>query len=164
MPLTVVLPDELVSRLGTLAKPFVELTPVDVIFRLAGNPESVAHHDSTTRSERVFVDRFPRQRGIRTRVGGELIVAHAVKDLYDQTLHALSRSGKLEELVEILPVRTSSRRYLAATEPIHPNGNPFFVPVRHASVFMETHKSYQTAVSHLAAMLTRIGVSFEVLD
>jgi hypothetical protein len=164
MPLTVSLPDELVSRLGALAIPFVELTPVDVITRLVNSPESTRGHDSTARTERVIVDRFPRQRGIRARVGDELIVAHAVKDLYDQTLKALGRSGKLEELLEILPVRTSSKRYLAAKEPIHPNGNSFFVPVRHASVFMETHKSYQTAVSHLAGMLTRIGVSFEVLD
>jgi hypothetical protein len=69
----------------------------------------------------------------------------------------------LDRVVELVPYKTSSRRFLIAKTPIHPNGNPFVVPVEHRGLYMESHKNYQAAISQLARFLSKCGSTLSYL-
>ncbi|WNS42374.1 PD-(D/E)XK nuclease family protein [Paenibacillus sp. MMS20-IR301] len=68
------------------------------------------------------------------------------------------------DLEKITPFETSSKRYLVNTEPKHPNGNPFTVPVSYNGYYIEAHKSREQAIKDLAKLLKALNmrVSLEV--
>jgi hypothetical protein len=178
MPTTISIPDDVYLRLEALARPFVDREPADVIRRLvegastgptpskstAGTASNngAAHREALPGPSLEF--RAPRERGARVEVNGEVILADSVRDLYEKVLHQIAKkSDDWSRLRTLVPFKTSSRRYLIAEKPAHPNGNAFFVPVQHRGLFMETHKSYRTAVDHLEALLARIGYKVRYL-
>ena len=61
--------------------------------------------------------------------------------------------------MELAPYKTSTKRYLIATSPKHPNGRDFVVPVEYRSLYMEAHKNYKTAIDQLTRFLRRCGVT-----
>ena len=67
------------------------------------------------------------------------------------------------DLDRLLPFATSRERYLAATKPIHPTGNPFVVPVKYHGYYMEAHKDYKNAISHLGSLVAKLGLELKYL-
>lgn len=63
--------------------------------------------------------------------------------------------GKLEMLA---PHKTSPKRFLISKTAKHPNGNEFFVPVKYRNLYMEAHKNYQTAITQLQRLLSRLDI------
>ena len=156
-------PDDLYARLAELAQPFVETKPADVIRRLVESHGVDDRGASTPHQpivpQRPLATRVPRERGAKVLIDETLITADSVRDLYEQVLRLLTKNGRLDRLKTLLPYKTSSRRYLIAERPVHPNGNPFVVPVEYRGLYMETHKSYQTALTQLGAFLSKCGLS-----
>lgn len=104
--------------------------------------------------------RSPRERGAVARIGTRQINAVSVRDLYAQVLQWLvdEKATKIEPL---LPHRTSRQRYLISKKPIHPNGNPFVVPVGYKGYFMEAHKNYENAMAGLQQLGKLAGFDAE---
>ena len=75
--------------------------------------------------------------------------AVSVRDLYNQVLGWLVDEKMIAKVESSLPHRTSKQRYLISKKPIHPNGNPFVVPVEYKGYFMEAHKNYENAMAGL---------------
>src|SRR5215208_2747690 len=131
MPRTIILPEELYARIAALAQPFVDREPADVIRRLiesydpAGEVPGDGMHRTvaTDVSEALLRARNPRERGTTVELDGQRIQADSVRDLYEQALTHLAKNGKLDRVREMLPYKTSSKRYLIAEQPVHPNGN-----------------------------------------
>ena len=105
------------------------------------------------------MERAPRERGITIEIGGHVIRAISVKELYQETLKFLVEKGHSKRLKDFVPFSTSSLRYLIADRPVHPNGNDFVVPIKSRGYFMEAHKSYKTAIEHLSRFLGKMGLS-----
>jgi hypothetical protein len=170
MPRTITVPDELYSRLEALARPFVDKEPADVIQRLIDVQGEEERSDRCTPLElsplmaSTLVDeRVPRERGAIVNIDGHVIHADSVRDLYEQILQYLARHKTWDRVVQLVPYKTSSRRFLIAQSPVHPNGNPFVVPVEHHGLYMESHKNYQTAITQLARFLSKCGSTLTYL-
>jgi hypothetical protein len=174
MTQTIRLPDDLYARLESVAKPFVDREPADVIRRLLESyqaDEGRAHvaESNNDRPPRLgagtsrIEGRAPRERGARVRVDDHTIVADSVPDLFDQALHYVAEVGKWDCLVSLAPYKTSAQRYLIASDPVHPSGKPFFVPIKHRGIHMETHKNYATALTQLERLLAKCGIDMTYL-
>ena len=170
MSKTITVPDELYARLETLARPFVDREPADVIQRLVdaqgkeefsdrGAPPKLFSQMTPT----LIDGRVPRERGAKVDIDGHVIHADSVRDLYEQILQYLSRNHAWDRVVELVPYKTSAQRFLIAKTPIHPKGNPFVVPVEHHGLYMESHKNYKTAFDHLARFLSKCGSTLTYL-
>jgi hypothetical protein len=165
MKIQIALSEETMSRLKECAEPFVDKEPEDVIRRLVDE-----HRNSKSKSP-VSSDRLrpaapppyrvPRERGVVVQIGDHRIQAASVRDLYDQVLRILVDKHK-SDLTRLLPFKTSSERYLVANKPVHPSGNPFFVPVEYHGHYMEAHKDYKNAVKHLESLAKklRLGLTY----
>jgi hypothetical protein len=110
------------------------------------------------------ITRLPRQKGIKVQIGKDNFDAESVTDLYTQVLEFLVESGFIEKLRPYLPYATSKKRFLISTEPRHPQGNSFVVPVEYEGYFMEAHKDYRNAVSSLQKLLPLCGLSVKVIS
>lgn len=162
------IPEDLYARLEALAQPFVDTEPADVIRRLLDacptTPKGGAQQLSgPIVRERHVSTRNPRERGAKVELDGQVIAVDSVRDLYEQVLRQITRNGGLERLKLLLPIKTSSKRYLIAEKPVHPNGNHFVVPVEHRGVYMEAHKGYQTALTQLSYFLSKCGHTLRYL-
>jgi hypothetical protein len=170
--------EETFRRLKSLAEPFIDREPEDVIRRLLdqlGNQFKPDPNDARTSTrakshpaqslntrERSPDSRAPRERGVRVQIGNHTIEAISVRDLYEQALRLFVERYK-PELQAVVPFRTSSERYLIAREPIHPSGNPFVVPVSIRDFHIEAHKDYKNAIQHLRLLSERLGVNLSYL-
>lgn len=159
--------DETLARLKSLAEPFVDREPEDVIRRLLdqlgehgsiNNAASNVGHNRGPSSD----SRAPRERGARVKIGEETIEAVSVRDLYEQALRFFVENYK-SKLQTILPLRTSRQRYLIARDPVHPGGNAFVVPVEVRGFHMEAHKDWKNGIEHLRALAGRLGVEIVYL-
>jgi predicted type IV restriction endonuclease len=103
--------------------------------------------------------RSSRKRGIIVTISGKDFKAKTVADLYSQVLEYLYKNGFLEKLKSYIPYATSRQRFLISTEPVHPKGNQFVIPVEYKGYYMETHKSYSNAIKSLSDFLGLIGMS-----
>ena len=159
------------ERLQKLAVP-LEDTPADVIERLldfydanqkqetstwekAGNqvePSSV-DYVKTRKAVKGPSDRAPRQRGVTIKINGQKFRADTLAELYYEVLRFVCDIGHIEKLKPHLPLPTSRKRYLIATEPVHPNGREFVAPVEYNGYYMESHKDYKNGINHLRKML-----------
>lgn len=175
---TLTLPEDLFARLQTHAVPLID-SPADVVRRLldhyektkpekgkiskdvvaaiAGTVRSAPLHDVSLRG------RVARERGATIEINGHEIRAVSVGDMYEQALKYLVDKGHTKRLKELIPFKTSARRYLIADRAVHPNGNEFFVRVQHNGFYMEAHKSYQTAIEHLSQLVEKIGLKMRYL-
>lgn len=166
MPQSILIPDDLYARIRALAIPFTDKEPADVIRRLVegASSSSAPSMDASPISRATLrATRHPRERGVHVRLDGQALTAVSVRELYEKVLEYLAKKGVLNKAKTLLPYRTSSKRYLAAQTPVHPNGNPFVVPVGARGFYFEAHKSYSTGLSQLARFLWKIGVKLEYL-
>ena len=171
------IPDTIFKRLQKFAVP-LEDTPADVIQKLLDFCESNPSFSKLPTAKNVQLNenvliggniRQPRQRGVVVRICWEddnlkEIRATSVSDLYLQVMKYLCDSQKkfMEELDSDIPYSTSSVRYLVAREPTHPTGKPFRQKVEYRGYFMEAHKDYKNALSHLRGFLMCCKLSLEV--
>jgi len=161
--------DEDYARLAALAQPFVDTKPGDVVHRVLvdreegfpGRPGLPVGGPSAP--PMPLEVRTPRERGVKVDIGGHVVTADSVRDLYYQALGVLLKNGWAKCIRDRVPHKTSSRRYLVSDRPVHPNGNAFVVPVERDGLFMEAHKSYRTAVSQLAHFLSKCHVTLRYL-
>lgn len=173
----VTLSDDLFARLEALTVPLVPTVP-DVIGRLLDHYERTASKSRTAvpaasapaRSqvtpvlhERSTTGRSPRERGATIEIEDHQIRAVSVRDMYEQAMRYIVDKGHSKRLKPLVPLRTSSQRYLIAERPTHPNGNDFVVPARYGGYFMESHKDYRNAVKHLAQLTDKLGLKLRYL-
>ena len=169
------------SRLQKLATPLVD-TPASVIDKLLdfyenhhheGKSPEVKTEPSCGRPKDKFYSfgatsglayREPRQKGVVIKIDGQRFNAYSLPELYSQVLKYLCDSGAIDKIKDHLPLATSGKRYLIATEPIHPNGREFFSPIEYAGFYMEVHKSYSCGISHLKKLLDLCNLSLTYID
>lgn len=87
--------------------------------------------------------------------------AKSMRDLYEQVLHYLDQHGLLAPLP--LPIASGSKRYLLATQPVHPAGNAFILPAQYGTYYMEANKSRDGGLNDLGKLLRLCELHFEVL-
>lgn len=104
------------------------------------------------------VIRVPRERGAVVTLDGETIVAETVPDLIGKVMSFVEKRGLWARVESLAPYKTSSKRYLFAKTPKHPNGNDFFVELEHRNLFFEGHKNYKTTITQLSRFLSKLGV------
>lgn len=164
MPQTITIPDDLYALLGSLARPFQDKEPADVIRWLveAKTGTTLPSAAPPTTAEFIgpgeVVGRAPRQRGATIDLDGVVIKALTVADLCSQVIESLFAGGHGSKMLELAPYSTSTKRYLFAKTPVHPNGNDFVVPVKCRNLYIETHKNYKTAIEQLALLSSKCGV------
>ncbi len=164
--------EQLFARLQAHGVPFVD-QPEDVIARLLAfyekaNPSGTASIPKAYERAPRRVDgqkvggRQPRERGVRAQIGSRVLNAASVADLYQQALTLLV-DDLPSRLTALVPFSTSKERYLVATKPVHPNGAAFVRPVQHRGLYMESHKDYKNAISHLGKLVDKCGLPFRHL-
>ncbi len=164
MTKTITLPDDLYAQLAALARPFQDKEAADVIRRLIAGSEKVQllaapNSDKLNALQQSIDGRAPRERGAVIDLDGTKIKAHTVPDLCGQVFDHLHSKGHAKALAELSPYSTSAKRYLYAKTPLHPNGNDFVAPIKNHSFYVETHKNYKTAITQLARLSTKLGVT-----
>lgn len=163
--------DETLDRLKSVAEPFVDKEPEDVIRRLLDDHAlTSADHGRRARRkatslvvERRLMRRTPRERGIIVELDGHRLQAVSVRDLYQQALAFLVEHHEAH-LKAAGPFKTSNRRYLLANEPIHPSGNRFVIPVEYRGYYLEAHKDYKNGISHLRSLLRRLNLTLKIFS
>ena len=166
--------NEVFNRLKNLAEPFVDREPEDVIRRLLDRNEPALRNGRAQGKldDQVAapvpphglspISRVPRERGATVQIGDRRINAVSVRALYEEALKLLV-DKHASQLKSILPVKTSSERFLIALKPVHPSGNPFVVPVEFRGFYMEAHKDYKNAIAHLKVLCSRVGLTLTYL-
>jgi len=142
---------------GQLQKPMHPPT----LSKRASLPESVRGKPQTTPGSTISTKRTPRGRGVAVTISGRRFDAASVSDLYSQVLRFLYDKKHIEKLKQHLPYATSNKRYLISTEPFHPNGNEFRVPVEYQGYYMEAHKDYKNALNALGSLLRLVGLDLQ---
>ncbi len=99
---------------------------------------------------------------IRLKIGKKNFEASSVSKLYAKVLKYLYENKYLDNLQ--LPLATGSRRYLLATEPVHPEGNPFRIPIEYKGFYLEAHKARDVALHDLEGLIEKCDLAFEVLQ
>lgn len=160
---TVTLPDDLYAQLGALARPFEDKEVADVIRRLIAGanvekPVAASVRSAPSAPQQSVEERAPRERGAVVELGGTKIKAHTVPDVCAQVFDYLHSKGHAKALAELAPYSTSSKRYLFAKTPFHPNGNDFVAPIKSHGFYVETHKSYKTSIAQLARLSAKFGI------
>lgn len=163
MTKTISITDDLYQQLASLARPFLDKEPADVIRRLA---QQATEEDEKNPREFVALDppsdlvrRAPRERGAVVDLDGATIRADTVPDLCAQVMEYMFQKGHWDKVMRLAPYKTSAQRYLFSKTPKHPNGNEFFVPIQCRGLYVETHKNYKTSVTQLARFTSKCGVS-----
>jgi hypothetical protein len=164
--------DDVFGRLSKLARPFVDRKPEDVIQWLMDHyersdrkvPPRPDRSAATPVSpgNRTTDSRVPRERGATVRIGDYKIEAVSVRSLYEEALKFFVANHS-SNLRSVVPLKTSSERFLIATKPIHPTGNPFVIPVEYRGLYMEAHKDYKNAIRHLGTLCNRLGLNLDYL-
>ena len=149
--------DQTFARLQALAQPLVD-EPEDVIRRLLDQGTPVQAKSEWTSMSASTLSRVPRERGVTVKIGNTTIQATSVSDLYANALRLFvgEHKSKLDTLV---PFKTSNRRYLIASKPVHPTGKHFVVPIEYRGLHMEAHKDYKNAIEHLRKLAARLGLT-----
>ena len=98
---------------------------------------------------------------IAVRIDSQLFEESTVAGLFGAVLKVLADGGRLGRLP--LPWGDTSTRYLLTNRspPEHPNGRPFFYPIRHGEYTIETHYSRERAMRALVALCEVLGIPCE---
>lgn len=158
---TITLDDDLYESIATLARPFRDKEPADVIRRLvdgALNDAGTSKTDSLRGMESAVLARAPRERGAIIELDGARVQADSVPDLCMKVMQFMYENGHWGEVVALAPYKTSAQRYLFSKTPKHPNGNDFFVELKYRGLYIEAHKNYQTAIRQLTKFAAKCGV------
>lgn len=161
MAKTIALPNELYDRLASLARPFVDKEPVDVIRWLVEKESGAVRRPTAAQSPSAVSveERAPRERGAVVDMDGDIIRADSVPDLCKKVMQVLSSKGHWDKVLELAPYKTSSQRYLFSKTPKHPNGKNFFVPIKCRDVYVEAHKNYKTSLDQLKKLVAKCGMT-----
>ncbi|HEY4146000.1 hypothetical protein [Pinirhizobacter sp.] len=163
MTKTVSLPDDVYAQLATLARPFVDREPSDVIRRLVVQEILALGNSSNGKANSAhsmkLVGRAPRERGVTIMLDGTAIDADTVPDLIEKVAAFLFDSGYWSKLLAIAPYKTSSRRYLFSKTPVHPSGKNFFSELKYRDLYFEVHKNYATSLEQLRRLLGKLGIN-----
>ena len=168
---SIVVSEGLYAQLETLARPFVDKEPADVIRWLVNEVASKGEHQMMAPlappphpfKPETAVVRVPRQRAVVVGMDGTAIHADTVPDLCAKVMDYLFAHGHGTKILGMSPYKTSTERYLFSKTPKHPNGNDFFSPISCHGLRVETHKSYQTAIKQLATFVAKCGVKLTYL-
>lgn len=174
----VTLPNDLFARLKALSSPLVPTLPgvITILLEHFERTASKLSSEVSAKSElgasrtgpplrdHSLSSRAPRERGTTIEIKGHEIHAVSVRDLCEQWLRFVVEAGLSKSLKELVPFRTSSQRYLIAERPIHPNENPFVIPVSHGRFFIEAHKSYATAIKDLSRVSEKLGLPLKYIN
>lgn len=144
----------------------------DYIQENFSKPNSAKPQPSPTAPSRKYITSKPspktpppqrevRQRGAVITIDSTTITASSVSDLYLQALKYLFDSNLINQINPHIPYATSSVRFLISADPHHQTGNEFRLPVEYKGYYMEAHKSYKSALSHLEAFLKNCGISMK---
>lgn len=160
---TITLSDDLYAQLGALARPFEDKEAADVIRRLIAGanverPIAASAPTAPSVPQQSVEERAPRERGAVVDLGGTKIRVHTVPDICAQVFDYLHSEGHAKALAELAPYSTSSKRYLFAKTPFHPNGNDFVSPIKSHGFYVETHKSYKMAITQLDRLSAKFGI------
>lgn len=88
---------------------------------------------------------------------GTKIEGNTVPEFFQKGLEFIVQNKK-NELEQLIPFATSSKRYLIAKEEKHPNGNSFVTPLNYGGYYIEASKSRENAIKALAKILKELGV------
>lgn len=163
---TIFVSDEVYSRLESLARPFEDREPEDVIRRLldGGSMGEMAKPGSGKSTFQSVVVRAPRERGAEVELDDDRISATTVPDLCTKVMEYIYTKGLWDKFEKLAPYKTSAKRYLFAMTPKHPQGNDFFVPLKYRNIYMEAHKNYETTIKQLGRLMTQLGVNFKYVQ
>ena len=156
---TIQVSDELYGKLQALGGSLFGVSEViEKLLEARGNGSTAAGHVDSA-GPRVR-GRVPRERGVTVDLDDLRIHADSVRDLYGQVLSILTDPdrGYAHKIEPLIPYGTRAQRYLIAKEPVHPTGRDFSVPVDRNGLYMETHKSYKTAIKQLGQFLAKAGI------
>lgn len=160
---TITLSNEIYARLETLAKPFEDREPEDVIRRLldGGLMKEMPEPRGVSTTTGAPIVRAPRERGVVVELNGQEISATTVPDLCTKVMEFIYSKGLWDEFENLAPYKTSNKRYLFAKSTKHPQGNDFFVPLQYRNIYMEAHKNYETTIKQLGRLLSQLGITFK---
>ncbi len=127
------------------------------------NLESIRNANESGRTDKPARSNG-RRRNATIRIDGNTFKVQSVRELCKLILKYLCDHNHIEILGKRLPYAISSRRYLLATEPIHPRGNRFIKPVEHNGYYIEGHSSYGNAIKNIRKFLKTINLSLDDLD
>jgi predicted CopG family antitoxin len=166
MEKTISISDDLYRRLESLAIPFEDKEPGDVIKRLVDS--QIQSNDvllkGKEKMESEIITRAPRERGVVVELDGERITASTIPDLSKKIMIFIDDKGKWKEFEKLAPYATSSKRFLISDTPIHPNGNNFVVPIKYKDIYMEAHKNYDTAIKQLKRILDHLDIVLRYIN
>ncbi|MCC7130161.1 MAG: hypothetical protein IT297_07150, partial [Anaerolineae bacterium] len=63
-----------------------------------------------------------------------------------------------------LPFATSAKRYLLASQPIHPTGEKFTLEVEYKGYYLEAHKERDIGLKHLQKLLAKADLEIQILS
>ena len=164
MSRTIVVSDDLYALIESIAKPFVDKEPADVINRLVakeakGSIKTPPSRSGGTMDASAINARNPRERGATIDLDGTVIRADSVADILKQVMEYLYAKGYWDKVLELAPYKTSSKRYLFSKSPVHPNSKDFFVPIKYRGLYIEAHKNYKTTLDQLSRFLSKYGIT-----
>lgn len=92
-------------------------------------------------------------------IDGHKIEGESVPKFYENVLEYIETKNIITQMT--IPFSTGNRRYLIAEKAIHPNGNPFRVPVwsKDESLVMEAHKSRAQALKDVTKLFVEANIS-----
>lgn len=100
---------------------------------------------------------------LAVRVEDALIHGDNVRSIFAEVLRYLVDHDYVLRLP--MPWGSSNQRYIITNEepPVHPNGRPFFYPVKHQGYTLESHYARDRAMRVLSDLCTKLDLHFEVV-
>jgi hypothetical protein len=101
---------------------------------------------------------------ISVKIENKIFEGSSVKELFGAVLKDIVESGKVEKLV--LPWGTGRSRYIVTndSDPKHPNGKDFFVPVTYNGYTLEAHVSRNGGIRILENLCKELDLKFELIE
>jgi hypothetical protein len=101
---------------------------------------------------------------IAVKIGGKVFSDKMVRTLFRQILTFLVNKNYISRIP--LPWGSTNKRYIVsnASEPVHPNGRPFFSPEKYKGFAIETHYSRERALQVLSELCDKLHLQFEKIE
>ena len=87
-----------------------------------------------------------------------------MRELFEKVLKYLVDTDIIKKIP--LPWGEGKVRYIISneSEPQHPNGRPFFLPVKYKGYSLETHYSRDRGLAVLDALCKKLEIEYEPID
>lgn len=102
---------------------------------------------------------------IAVKIGGNELEGNSVADLFSKVLKHIVDNGYVDKIA--FPVEGSGRsRYIMSneSEPKHPNGKDFFIPISYKKYSLEAHMSRNRSIKVLDELCKELGLKFELIE